>query len=135
MNAMSWGDSPQESQVPITSGSSMLVTTRSAVLKSRTSVKELFDESGVLGRHERVVDPVRSDAADVAGPGLRVDRPGLGAGVFHVGVELDGVLGGQGDPHTVSDLEVLVLAEPAEGDTEVLGAALVAVSASSSSTL
>ena len=39
MNAMSWGDSPQLIQVPITSGSSMLVTTRSAVLKSRTSVR------------------------------------------------------------------------------------------------
>ena len=37
MNARSCGDSPHDIQLPITSGCSMLSTTRSAVLKSSTS--------------------------------------------------------------------------------------------------
>ena len=124
MNARSCGDSPQVIQVPMRLGCSMLSTTRSAGRKSSTSLMNRSTSAGFLGGDQGVVDPVRADPAHVARPGLGVDRPGLGAGELHVGVELEGVLRGQGDPHPVADLEVLPGAEPAGGDPELLGAAL-----------
>ena len=60
---------------------------------------EPLDQGGVLDGDQGVVDPVRADPAHVPRPGLGVDRAGVGAGELDVGVELEGVLGGQGDAH------------------------------------
>ena len=78
----------------------------------------------VLGGDEGVVDPVRADPAHVPRPRLRVDRPGVGAGELHLGVQLEGLLGGQGDRHAVADGQVLAPAEPGRGHPELLGALL-----------
>jgi hypothetical protein len=68
----------------------------------RLEVEDLLhvplDDLGLVGRDQRVVDPVGADPAHVPRPRLGVDRPRLGTGELHVGVELDGVLRGQGDP-------------------------------------
>ena len=73
---------------------------------------EPLDEPGVLDRDQGVVDPVGADPAHVARPGLGVDGAGFGAGELHVGVELDGVFGGQREAQPVADLVVLPGAEP-----------------------
>ena len=87
-------------------------------------IHESFDQSGILSRDQRMIDPVRADPPHMAWPCLRVDRSGFRTAELHVGVELESLFGRQGDAHRLADLQILAGTDPAGGGPELLGAFL-----------
>ena len=83
--------------------------------------EEAVHQARVLGGDQRVVQRRHADTDEVAGEGVGVVGADLGAHEGGLVVDLEDVVGRGREPDAVTDLGVLTLAHPLDGDAEGRG--------------